>query len=385
MWSRDGAEFTNRLLTDLLGPAAVPVSLSDKSSLKIWIEKYRKRRTPEPVLSLAMVGLGCLETIGNASDLYCRSQMLPSTQHDPDLWLRYYREPLEAVFDLGKQLSGDTEISDAIDLMRLILLHRSRQHPDRYISFAARYPSLARRSLVVAIEDARRRPLLTQRMGKQMPRFLASLTNRLAALAVNQFDTIATANDDVAKITDSPALLFLVQVLAPCVLFEGQMPHVLWRRAMEQNDRKALQFLLKLDHRLRDIPPMAECIRNAVRQQDQSILSVFAADRSRPKRWEWRDAASLLAILLIEMSSSFRAVAELSTVNRKQLPRRLSANDLRGLLDAYRRDVTQDRTLMEDRLPESLEAWDKSISRLRTTLQWTDIFAPGSVEIPLAG
>ncbi len=385
MWSMDGAEFVNRLLTDLFGQAAVPVSLPDKSSLKIWIEKYRKRRTPEPVLSLAMVGLGCLETIGNVSDLNCRFELLSRTQHDPDLWLRYYQEPLEAVVDLGKQLSGDTEIRDAIELIRRILLHRSRQHPDRYVSFAARYPSLTRRILVVAIEGARRRPLLTQRMGKQMPRFFASLTNGLAALAVNQFDTIATGNDDVAKITDSPALLFLVQVLAPCVFFEGQMPHVLWRRAMEQNDRKALHFLLKLDHRLRDIPPMAECIRNAVRQQDQFILSAFAADHSRPKRWEWRDAASLLAILLIEMSSSFRAVAELSTVNRRQLPRRLSANDVRGLLDAYRRDVTQDRTLMEDRLPESLEAWEKSISRLRTTLQWTDIFSHGSLEIRLAG
>ena len=144
--------------------------------------------------------------------------------------------------------------------------------------------------------------------------------------------------------------------------------------ALVHNDREALEFLLRLDNRLRDYRPVASLIRRRTTRGDTAALDVLNGDRSRPKSWDKSDVAVRFAVVLIDLTELYQRFSLQSPIARKRTPPVLNASEMMRLFVANGFDPCQspkkgggDATCDE--------AWTAKVRRLRKQWRFGDRFA----------
>lgn len=175
----------------------------------------------------------------------------------------------------------------------------------------------------------------------------------------------------VAQATNSPAVLFLVFVWFPCVIFRGCGPSELLSRAINDNDADAMEFLLRTDHRLSDLPAIAQVIRDHVTQGNRLYLSILNGDRSRDKTFTPLDIAVRVAAALIELSRLLSSAGNRSDRRSKSKRHLLNAADLRRLFQA----IEFDPQVSQHGIPTQDGAWAKRVQWMVKEWRHADRFA----------
>jgi hypothetical protein len=358
----DGVEIAKLLLNAVFGEMAETVVLDPDSRLKNWLNRHRKRGVLEPFLSLAMICAGTLDGISDSSSLYSRFRNLSSSKHDQAQWFEYYRCSwvclVIACIELFQGVGSDADDHDQpVDDQA-----QSFTHVKESVFWAK------------VKEWCGSHPFLVRRLAREIPRFCVELTDRLTALAEIRFNVEPVDDDDAQQVTNSPAMLFLTQVIFPCMLFEGKLPEELLANALVHNDREALEFLLRLDKRLRDYRPVASLIRRRAIRGDTAALDVLNGDRSREKRWDKIDVAVRFAVVVIDLTELYQRFSLQFPIAMKRSPPVLNASEMRRMFVANGFDPCRSPKKRGDQVTSD-EAWTARVRRLRKQWQFGDRIA----------